>query len=102
MQKSRFFSATGIGSLIICAALFLSSCSNKITEEQLKQIKELKAQERSLQDDIQKKKDEKAKLESELNSRKSELKKCSDEVDFIKQKLATWPDIWPDWKPEQK
>jgi septal ring factor EnvC (AmiA/AmiB activator) len=63
---------------------------------------ELRASERSLNDDIQKKRDEKAKLESELNARKSELKKCNDEVDYIKQKLAVWPDIWPDWKPEQK
>jgi len=100
MQTSRFFSAAGIGSLIICGALFFTSCTPKITEEQLKQLKELKAQERQFTDDIQKKKDEKAKLESELNSRKSELKKCNDEVDYIKQKLATWPDIWPDWKPE--
>jgi septal ring factor EnvC (AmiA/AmiB activator) len=102
MHKRRFFSAAGIGSIVICAALFLGSCTPKITDEQKKQLMELRASERSLNDDIQKKRDEKAKLESELNARKSELKKCNDEVDYIKQKLAVWPDIWPDWKPEQK
>jgi septal ring factor EnvC (AmiA/AmiB activator) len=102
MQKRKYFSIATIGSIAIACALFLGSCSNKITEEQLKQIKELRAQERSLTENISKKKDEKAKLEAELNARKSDLKKCEDENNLIKQKLATWPDIWPDWKPEQK
>lgn len=102
MRKSRFFSVMGISTIIIISALFLGSCSNKITEEQLKQVKELRVEERSLMDNIQKKKDEKARLEAELNARKSELKKCQEEVDYLKKRLSTWPDIWPDWKPEQK
>jgi len=98
MLKSRLFSGVGIGALIITATLF-TSCSNKITEEQLLQLKELRKQDRSLTEMIDKKKAEKSKLEGELNARKGELNKCNDENDYMKKKLASWPDIWPDWKP---
>lgn len=98
MRKSRLFSGVSLGALIVAGALF-TSCSNKITDEQLAQLKELRKQERSLTESIDKKKAEKSKLENELNQRKSELSKCNEENDFIKKKLAAWPDIWPDWKP---
>lgn len=101
MLKSKWFSRIGVGALIIAFSLGLGSCSSKITEEQLMTLKELRKEERSLSEQIKKKQDEKSKLEVEIKTRRTELKKCQDEVDFIKQKLALWPDIWPDWKPGQ-
>ena len=101
MQKSNFLSATGIGTLVIAGGLFFASCAPKITDEQLAQLKDLRKQEKNLTEQISKSKAEKSKLEGELNARKAELKRCDDEVSFIKSKLATWPDIWPDWKPQQ-
>lgn len=84
---------------VVGIGLFLSSCSNKITEEQLMQLRELRKQERALNESLSKKKDEKARLERELNARKAELKDCEDKTQFVKNKLAQWPDVWPDWKP---
>lgn len=84
---------------VVGIGLFLSSCSNKITEEQLMQLRELRKQERALNESISKKKDEKTRLERELNARKAELKDCEDKTQFVKDKLARWPDVWPDWKP---
>ncbi len=102
MLRSRLFSGVGIGTLLIAGTFFMQSCSNKITEEQLKQLQELRKQEKSHTEMIDKKRAEKSKLESELNTRKSELNRCNEENDFIKKKLAAWPDIWPDWKPVQE
>ena len=102
MQKRRIFSAAGFGTLVLASAMFLSSCSNKITEEQMAQLDGLRRDEAKLNESLSKVRSEKSRLESELNARKAELKKCDDEVAFIKSKLATWPDVWPDWKPEQK
>lgn len=102
MQKRRIFSAAGFGTLVLAGAMFLSSCSNKITEEQMAQLDGLRRDEAKLNESLSKVRSEKSRLESELNARKAELKKCDDEVAFIKAKLATWPDVWPDWKPEQK
>jgi uncharacterized protein (DUF3084 family) len=100
MQRKRIISGLTISSILLAFVLFLGSCSNKITEEQLAQLKELRKESRSLSEQIDKRKGEKSKLESELKARQAELKKCQDQVDFIKQKLALWPDIWPDWKPD--
>lgn len=82
----------------VVTSLVFSSCSNKITQEQLMQLRELRKQQSSLTESINKKKDEKAKLERELNARKAELKDCEERTQFVKDKLAKWPDVWPDWK----
>lgn len=99
MSISKWFSRIGVGVLVVSFGLGLGSCTSKITEEQLMTLKELRKEERNLSEQIRKKQDEKSKLEAEIKARKGDLKKCQDEVDFIKQKLALWPDIWPDWKP---
>ncbi|MBM2813401.1 MAG: hypothetical protein HW421_163 [Ignavibacteria bacterium] len=85
--------------VVFCGALVLLISCNKITEQQLAQLKELRAKEKSLQEEINKKKPEKASLETEVAARKKEYDDCASRRDFIKQKLATWPDAWPDWKP---
>lgn len=95
----KFLLKMGVAIPILTLSLFFSSCSNKITEEQLMQLHELRKQERSLNDAISKKKDYKMKLERELNSRRAEFRDCQEKTQFVKDKLAKWPDIWPDWKP---
>lgn len=95
----KFVLRMGIAIPSIVLSLLFSSCSNKITEEQLMQLRELRKQERSLNESISKKKDEKGKLERELNARKAELRDCQEKTQFVNDKLAKWPDVWPDWKP---
>lgn len=89
----------GLG--ILAIGVMLSDCTPMITEEQLAKIKELRKQEKSLNEDISKVQSEIPKLKQEINSREAELKDCNDKKDFITQKLQTWPDVWPDWKPEE-
>jgi chromosome segregation ATPase len=84
---------------VLAAVIFFTSCTPKVTEEQLAQLKELREKERSLTELISKRKQEKSKLEAELRARQNELKKCNDDKDFVKQKLSEWPNCWPDWKP---
>ncbi|MFA6571627.1 MAG: hypothetical protein WCT77_10380 [Bacteroidota bacterium] len=100
MKLRKFLSGVGITSLIVTSAFTFSSCTPKITQEQLLQLKDLYNKERSVTDAIAKKKTEKSRLEQELGSRKAELKKCEDEKAFIQDKLAKWPNCWPDWTPE--
>ncbi len=102
MHKRNLFSKTGLSILVLAGGLFMSSCSSKITDEQLAQLDGLRRDEAKLNEQISQVKNEKSRLEAELNARKAELKECQDKVNYIKQKLATWPDVWPDWKPEQK
>jgi uncharacterized protein (DUF3084 family) len=96
MFKWKLISGAGIGTIVIAAAFFLSSCSNKITEEQLKQLKDLRTQERDLTEQISKKMKEKSGLEDELRKRKSELGKCDEQRKFVKDLLDKWPNVWPE------
>lgn len=84
-----------IGGLITAAAL--SSCSNKITEEQLAMIKELRKREQSLNEDIRKKEQEVTRVQAEVNARKADMNKCNDKKAFVQDKLSRWPNIWPDY-----
>ena len=84
------------GAFVVAAGMLFSSCSNKITEEQLKQLQDLRMKERGLNESIQKKKDEKSRLMREMDSRKAELKDCTDKTNFVQQKLQQWPNIWPE------
>jgi uncharacterized protein (DUF3084 family) len=99
MKFRRILSGFGLTSIVVASAMYISSCTPMITEEQKLQLKDLRNKERSLTDAIAQKKSDKSKIEGELNSRKSELKKCTDEKDLIQQRLSTWPNCWPDWKP---
>lgn len=101
MSRKNIFKGLGISSIIIAGSLLVSSCTSKITEEQLMQLRELRKQEKNLTEMIQKKKDEKSKIEKELAARKAELDKCKETKAFVQDKLSKWPDIWPDWSPNK-
>jgi septal ring factor EnvC (AmiA/AmiB activator) len=92
----KVFRGCGIIAVILCLGLFVSSCSNKITEEQLKQLTDLRREDNNLQESIQRKQSEKSSIESEINKRKSELNDCSKQMDFVKKKLQQWPNVWPE------
>lgn len=86
--------------LFVIAGLAISSCSNKITEEQLIQIKELRKSERALDDKIASQKTELSEIEKELAARKAVLDDCNKRQEYVRNKLNSWPNIWPDWSPE--
>ena len=100
MKFNKFVSSIGVSSIALAIALTFSSCTPKITEEQMLQLKELRNKEATLNESITKKQQEKRKLEQEVNARKAELKKCQDDKAFIMDKLSKWPNCWPDYTPE--
>lgn len=102
MSKKGFITRIGVGSLLLAFVLFAASCTSMISEEQLQQLKELRKQERSLTEMIEKKKDQKSRLERELKSRQAELDNCTEQKEFVQDKLSRWPDIWPDYDPNAK
>ena len=100
MKIKKLSSVLAAFVLFVIAGLAISSCSNKITEEQLLQIKELRKSERALDDKITNQKAELSEIEKELAARKSVLNDCNKRQEFVKNKLNSWPNIWPDWSPE--
>jgi hypothetical protein len=54
-----------------------------------------------LNQEIANTKSEYAKLEKELKARQAELEKCKEDKNFVQGKFQAWPNVWPDWSPEQ-
>ena len=84
--------------LVVASATVLTSCSSKITEEQLATLRDLRAQEQTLNQQIRQKEGERDRLQGEVNARKAELDRCNQNVQFVQGKLAQWPNVWPDWQ----
>ncbi len=101
MRRKGLLSITGICSAALIAGFVITSCTPKVTEEQLAQLAELRKKERTLTEEISNKRTEMQKVENELKARNAELNDCSKEKEFIKSKLAQWPNVWPDYTPAQ-
>jgi len=95
--KSSLKSLLFTGSLL--ATTFIFSSCDKVTEEQLKQLEELRREESSLKDQISETNSEISKLKSELSGVNSQLDKCNKDKQFVEDKLKSWPNVWPDWTP---
>ncbi len=94
---TRFKGAVPIA---VCGiALFLVSCTCKIKEEQLSQIRQIRTQDKETAADITKAESEKSRVAKELALRQSEVRNCNDRLSFVQQKKAQWPNIWGDWDP---
>ncbi len=89
------------GGLLLAASLSFGAagCTSKISEEQLAQIQDLKRKEAMLKDEIQKKKIDITQLRSEIHKRQSTVDDCQKRLEFVKSKLAQWPNVWPEVKP---
>jgi outer membrane murein-binding lipoprotein Lpp len=84
--------------LVVASATVLTSCSSKITEEQLATLRDLRAQEQTLNQQIRQKEGERDRLQGEVNARRAELDRCNQNIQFVQGKLAQWPNVWPDWQ----
>jgi uncharacterized protein (DUF3084 family) len=84
--------------VVTAASMAMVGCSSKITQEQLTELQNLRQQEATLRQQVSAKEQEKSRLQSEVNARRGDLDKCNTDRQFVEGKLATWPDVWPDWK----
>ncbi|MFH1050051.1 MAG: hypothetical protein V1779_03860 [bacterium] len=100
MKFRKLISNSALPVIAVCTMIIASSCRPMVTPQQLEELKDLRAKEKSLTEQIQTQKDDIGKIKTEIGSRESELKDCTDKSDFVKQKLSQWPNVWPDWPPE--
>ena len=85
----------GMLALVVAGSSFLASCSSKITAEQLATLRQLRAQEAQLKQDIESKKSELSRLKNEVSARQKEVDNCNSRKQFVQSKLAQWPNAWP-------
>lgn len=84
--------------LVAASMATLAGCTSKITEEQLAKMRDLRAREQTLRQQLTTAKSNRDRLQSEINQRRSELDQCSKDREFVQSKLAQWPNVWPDWQ----
>ncbi len=84
---------------LLGTALVLASCTCKIKEEQLSQIRQIRTQDKQTAADITKAESDKSRVARELASRQTEVRSCNDRLSFVQQKKSQWPNIWGDWDP---
>ena len=66
----------------------LVGCSSNPSEEQMKQLNDLKEQVASRQKDVATKQQQQAALEKEIADKAAKVKKCNDDQEVVKQRLA--------------
>lgn len=85
------------------AVSVLTSCgAAKITDEQKAQITELRRQQASLGEKIKLRQSEIARLESEIADRERAVAKCNEDKTALEQRLAKFPNAWPDYTEPAK
>ncbi len=102
MKLKKALSVLSVGVILFAGGLSLTSCSNAITEEQLAEISDLRRDQRSLTQKIETRQGELNEIERELKAQQSKLDDCEKRQKFVKEKLAQWPNVWPDWSPEKE
>ena len=100
MELKKMKSVVATGLIIVVVGVMLSSCTCRVKEDQLAQLAELRRQERALNSDITAQQNNLARLNGELATRTAEVNDCSNKLEIVKQRLAAWPNIWPDWTPK--
>jgi peptidoglycan hydrolase CwlO-like protein len=102
LMKAGFVKASLAASAVI-VAISLSSCgAAKITDEQKTQLSELRRQQASLGEKIKLKTSDIARLEGEIAERERAVAKCTEEKIALEQRLAKWPNAWPDYTEPAK
>ncbi len=92
-MKSRL--SVGLLILAVSGSAFMAGCTSMITQEQLNEMRKLRADEIRLNDEIATKKGELEKLRREVAARQSEVDDCNTRKQFVQSKLAQWPNSWP-------
>ena len=95
---TKNFTAT-MPMVLLAVALVLASCTCKIKEEQMSQIRQLRTEDKQTAADIQKADAEKARVQKELASRQGDVRQCNQRLSFVQQKKAQWPNVFQDWDP---
>jgi len=83
MKKPMAFSLVGFAMM----AMVLTSCSSKPSDQELKQLDDLKAEVTSLQNQISAAESEKAALQKAIADKDAQLAQCMKDKDAVQQRL---------------
>ena len=79
-----------ITAALIAGGVFLGGCTRHPSDEEMKQLDDLKAEVASLEKQISGREGTKANLEKQVAAKDDKLKWCASEQDAVKQRLQNW------------
>jgi septal ring factor EnvC (AmiA/AmiB activator) len=82
----RFIALVAV--LAFSASTFLVGCTSRPSEDELRQLNDLKAEVASLEKQIADKEKEKANLENEVAEKNAKLQQCQSDMDAVKNALG--------------
>ena len=88
MKNIRSGVLASLAMAVLGGMLVLSGCSSSPSEEELRQLSDLKEQASSLQREIATKEQQKSALDREVADKNAKLKKCADDQTVVRQRLA--------------
>lgn len=72
--------------LVLLTAAFIAGCGGGVSEEQLQQLNDLKAEVESLQSQVNSKQDEKAQLQKQIADKDAKIKSYQNDIDAVKKR----------------
>lgn len=84
----KIFHKSALIALCICGGLALSSCSSSPSDEELKQLSDLKAQVASLEGQIATMQRDKSGLEKQIAEKNGKIQQCQSDQEAVKKGLG--------------
>lgn len=90
MRKLLNLSTTLLVVGMLTCSLMVSGCTSRASEEEMKQLNDLKAEVASLNKDISQKERDKAALDREVAEKDGKLQQCAKDKELVQQRLQNW------------
>ncbi len=75
---------------MLAGSLVLSGCSSRASEEEMKQLSDLKAEVASLNKEISQKERDKATLDREVAEKDGKIQQCAKDKETVSSRLQNW------------
>jgi septal ring factor EnvC (AmiA/AmiB activator) len=88
MKKSHTKTLSLGGAFLLAGSLMLAACSSSPSEDELRQLNQLKDEVASLQRQVSQIDQQKSALEKEIAEKNAKLKNCADDQATVRQRLG--------------
>ena len=75
---------------LVAGSIFLGGCTRHPSEEEMRQLNDLKAEVASLEKQVGEREGAKASLQKQIAAKEDRMKWCAGEQDAVKQRLQNW------------
>jgi outer membrane murein-binding lipoprotein Lpp len=90
MRKLLNMSTTFLVVGLLAGSMLVTGCSSRASEEEMKALSDLKAENASLNKEVNQKERDKAALDREVAEKDGKLQQCAKDKEAVKSRLQNW------------